>query len=694
MINHHFISYSTVDAQDVAIRLCDKLKAGPPSFSVWLDKRELKPGPHWDDQIVDAIRSCESLLFIMTNDSVRSRSICKNECTRAKKYKKTIIPLLLHSDAEIPFQLENRQYIDFTVEFDVALAKLRNHLQWIRSPAGQLHALKDWLMDAEGDLQRTTDPKQQKRIQDDIDALKKQISAQQVVVADPDSAAHRVQENINRGLERERTPKEPITGISKTKFINSPPVIAPTYFQDRFVETKLIGDFLIDNAERLLTIVGRGGVGKSAMVCRLLNSLENGNLPDNGEKLTVDGIVYLSEATSKKVYFANIFSDLCQLLPQEISKKLNTVYKDAKISVTEKTLALLGAFPQGRYVVLLDNFEDKIDSETRNVHDEELDEALQAFLTGEHHGVKVILTTRVAPHHLALVESSKQFRLDLDEGLENPYAENILREMDRDGKVGLKEASDEILNEARLRTKGYPRALEALFAILSTDRDTTLPEILADAEKLLPEHVVEKLVGEAFSRLDETSQKVMQALAIFGRPVTNSAVDFLLQPYIQGIDSVYVLKRLVDMHFIRKEGSRYYLHPVDREYALSRVTKGEASDKYLKNVMFSQLILLHRGAEFFKLARLPRYKWKNIDDLAAQLAEFELRFNGDDYDTAASVLLEIDFDYLLLWGHFRLMTQLHEQLQGKISNSTLKQNSVGNLGSAYFDLGQYQQAIG
>lgn len=79
----------------------------------------------------------------MTNDSVRSRSICKNEYTRSKKYKKTIIPLLLHADVEIPFQLENRQYIDFTVAFDTALAKLRNHLQWIRSPAGQLHALKD-----------------------------------------------------------------------------------------------------------------------------------------------------------------------------------------------------------------------------------------------------------------------------------------------------------------------------------------------------------------------------------------------------------------------------------------------------------------------------------------------------------------------------------------------------------------------
>jgi len=693
MANHHFISYSTVDAQDFAIRLCDTLKAGPPSFSAWLDKRELKPGSHWDEQIVEAIRSCESLLFVMTNDSVRGRSICKNEWTRALKYKKTVIPILLHEDAEVPFQLENRQYIDFTGDFEIALARLRTHLQYLHSPQGQLQSLQDRLRDAEGDLQRSNDPNKQKRIQDDIDALNKRITSQQQVIADPDGTAKRVQENIDSGLERERTPEKKAAGIIKTKFINPPPVIAPTYFQNRFLETKFIGDFIKDNAQRLLTIIGRGGVGKSALVCRLLKSLESGKLPDDAEELKVDGIVYLSEATSKKVNFANIFADLCKLLEPETAKKLESIYKDAKLSTTEKTYTLCRAFPEGRYVVLLDNFEDKTDSETRKIKDEELDEVLRAFLTCEPHSINIIITSRIAPKNLAFIEPSRQFRLDLDEGLEHPYAEDILREMDKDGKVGLKEATNEMLDEARKRTKGYPRALEALFAILSADRDTTLEEVLADAKKLLPDHVVEKLVGEAFSRLDDVAQKVMQALAIIGRPVSNAAIDFILQPYIQGIDSSPVLKRLVDMHFIRKEASRYYLHPVDREYALSRIPEGEKLDKSSKTAVFTQFALLNRGAEFFKLARLPRKDWKNINDLTAQLAEFELRYHAEDYDTAASVLLEIDFDYLMLWGHYRLMTQLHEKLQGKISDSVSKQNSVGILGSAYWSMGQIQQAI-
>ena len=54
-----------------------------------------------------------------------------------------------------------------------------------------------------------------------------------------------------------------------------------------------------------------------------------------------------------------------------------------------------------------------------------------------------------------------------------------------DGTVGLKTAPPALLDEARQRTRGYPRALEALFAILSADRYTTLREVLNDAEKFL-----------------------------------------------------------------------------------------------------------------------------------------------------------------------------------------------------------------
>jgi hypothetical protein len=70
---------------------------------------------------------------------------------------------------------------------------------------------------------------------------------------------------------------------------------------------------------------------------------------------------------------------------------------------------------------------------------------------------------------------------------------------------------------------------------------------------MLPNNVVKELVGEAFSRLDPTAQRIMQALAIYGRPVTPAAVDYLLQPYLAGVNSAPILGRLVNMQFARKE---------------------------------------------------------------------------------------------------------------------------------------------
>ena len=699
-MSKHFISYSSADAGEFALRLRDALEAGPPSIPVWLDQRNIQPGQDWDTEISDALKACRSLLFVMTRDSVEDESVCKREWTRALRYKKPIIPIKLHADAEMPFRLDPRQHLDFTSaceseeQFDAALARLRRHLTWLASPAGALQALRDRLADAQRDLRREKDTAQRGRIQDDIDQLRKDIARQEEIVRDPAAAARRVEESIQRSLERERRPERPAAGAQLSKFINPPPGLAPSYFQDREMETGTLGSFLKDEAVRLITVFGRGGTGKTTLACRLLKSLEGGQLPDGGGALGVDGIVYLSATGTRRINMPNLFAGLSRLLPEEAAVQLHALFKNPQASTEAKMGALLSNFTEGHTVVLLDNFEDVMDAATLCVHDAELDEALRALLNLQHHGIKVILTTRLAPHDLALVQPGRQRRLDLDEGLPSPYAENILREMDADGKVGLRDADGELLNEARERTRGYPKALEALFAILSADRDTTLRDIINDTANLLPDNVVHDLVGDAFSRLDPVAQHVMHALAVYGRPVTNAAVDYLLQPHLSGIDSAPVLKRLVNMQFARREAGHYYLHPVDSAYALSRVPGGRAADRLRKGAPpYTIFGLRHRAAEYFKQSRLPREDWKKIEDLAPQLAEFELRYEGEDYETAGWLLLEIDYAYLKLWGYYRLMAELHERLQAKLTNQDLKFRSLGKLGMAYKQMGRFKEAL-
>jgi TIR domain-containing protein len=634
MAGHFFISYSRQDGTDFALRLTDELEAGPPDYRVWLDQREMRRSRQdWDDQLTEAIQTCEGLVFVMTEDAVRVGSGCKDEWVWALKYKKPVIPIRVDPVADLPFRLGSRQFVDFSTTFTKGLAELRRDLRWLSTPEGQLRELEVRLAEAERELPRV-DPSQQPRIEREIEQLQGQIAAQRRLVVDPTAAAEQTDTRIEVALERERQPERPDAAPPRARFVNPPPMTAPAYFQDRYVETSLVGDFLRDGGLRAMWVVGRGGVGKTAMVCRLLMALEHGRLPDDLGELAVDGIVYLSRHSAHPVDFAHVFADLCRLLPSDVADALLARSRDPHETPAALIRALVERFPAGTWVLLLDNFEDVVDADGVGLIDAGLDEALRTLLLAPRHGVKVIITTRVAPQSLVLVQPGTQRHLNLEEGLPSPFAEEVLRAMDADGSLGIRDAPAALLGQARERTRGFPRALEALAAILAADRDTTLDELLA-ATARMPDNVVEALVGEAFNLLDATAQHVMQALAVYPGPVPPVAVDYLLQPFEPSVDSAPVLSRLVNMQFVRRDAGRYYLHQVDSDYALQRVPEGEPGDRYIVPQPFSRYALRERAADYFVETRTPRETWRTLDDLAPQLAEFDLRCQAGDYDTAA-----------------------------------------------------------
>jgi len=207
---------------------------------------------------------------------------------------------------------------------------------------------------------------------------------------------------------------------------------------------------------------------------------------------------------------------------------------------------------------------------------------------------------------------------------------------------------------------------------------------------LPPENVVEVLVGEAFDRLDAVARLVMQALAVYAAPVPVVAIDFLLQPYEPAINSGPILGRLVNAQLARRDQGRYHLHPVDRSFALGRIPDDATENHELE---FTQVALLHRAADYFAQTRTPRDTWRSLDDLAAQLAEFELRCQAADYDTAAEILSDIDFDCLFRWGHYRFLIELRRHLDGYVSDPWHRLAHIASLGNCYQAMGGYQAAM-
>jgi hypothetical protein len=408
------------------------------------------------------------------------------------------------------------------------------------------------------------------------------------------------------GIRQEQVPAGP-RPVRASKFVNPPPAVAPAWFQDRQVETGLLARYVTDAGIRLVTVTGRGGVGKTAMVCRLLGGLEAGRIPDvEGDlaKVAVGGIVYLSRNGVHKVEYPTLVADLLRLLPAGVAQRLQRLYLDH--SPAEVMLALLEAFPaRGQpVVVLLDNLESVMDTERETLAEQALLEALTAVLTAPAHTVTVITTTRVIPTALLKVEPARQRQLRLEEGLRSPDAENVLRELDDDGRLGLRDADDELLDVLRAHTRGFPRALEAVKAILDGD-PTLTPHDLINRTRSLPEdQVVQVLVGEAYDLLDAAGKQVMQALSVYPAPVTTVGVDFLLRPVNPTTDAAPILTRLVRRQLVRFHNGFYHLHPIDRDYARSQLPRGGPGDS---PAAFTLTGLQARAADYYSQIRPPPF---------------------------------------------------------------------------------------
>jgi tetratricopeptide (TPR) repeat protein len=498
---------------------------------------------------------------------------------------------------------------------------------------------------------------------------------------------------IDSGIVREQVPAEP-QPVRESKFVNPPPAVAPAWFQDRQIETGLLAKYVTDPAIAMVMVAGRGGIGKTAMVCRLLKDLESGRIPDvegNYAKVAMGGIVYLSSKGVHQVDYPTLVADLPHLLSAEEARRLQLMYQDPHRTPREMMLAVLEAFPAGDpVVVLLDNLESVMDTETEALAAPALGEALTAVMTAPAHAVTVIATTRVLPTALLKTEPAHQRQLLLEEGLGSPDAQIVLRELDDDGRLGLRDADDGLLDGLRAHTRGFPRALEAVKAILDGD-PTLTPRDLLDRTRDLPEdQVVQVLVGEAYDLLDHAGKQVMQALAVFPAPVSAVGVDFLLRPVNPTTDAAPILTRLVRRQLVRFHDGNYHLHPVDRDYARSQLAAGSPGDA---PAAFTLTGLQTRAADYYARIRTPRESWRTLEDVRPQLDEFGLRCDSGDYDTAATVLQDIDFDYLRVWGHYRALVGLHERIHGKITDPALNVTHLTDLGLCHFSLSEYRQAI-
>ncbi len=495
-------------------------------------------------------------------------------------------------------------------------------------------------------------------------ALAEYEACRQVLVAElavaPSVETSRLRQQIERGeIAPAPSASRPPTGRAPLRLINPLPQEIGGRYVGQAEKQAAIKSAIVQGA-RLISLYGRGGIGKTALACQVLADLQLQLDP-----APVAGIVALSALTGG-IRLDRILIDLGRLLPRQSAELLSAVARDPQASTAQKINVLLEQIRGSRYLLFLDNLETLQDPASGALMDPELQTFLETVVA-QSEALCLLVTSR---EPLALPRTVKTWEraIPLTEGLPPAEAGRLLRAFDPTGAAGLRDAPEALLGRLAERTHGFPRALEAVAGLL-LETPLLRPEELADDPALWAQEVTPAIVQQAIARLDPPAARALQALALFGSPVSRAGLEFLLLPFIPPVELASLLNRLVRAFLVRLDPMTrdLTLHPLDQEYCYSQIPDGDAS--------FSRRPLHQRAAQFFHHQRRPQSEWSTVDDLAAPLAEFEHRIQAGEFDAAAEVLLLMDRDYLWEWGQKARLQAMHIRLQGHLADPRLARAS-------------------
>ncbi len=514
----------------------------------------------------------------------------------------------------------------------------------------------------------------------------------------------RAQENrIAAGIEAVRRAAGEDAKRSKDRFktleqrlrvVGMPPPPPIELFRGRQNALEILADHLSTPGVRMVAIIGRPGMGKTALARKLLQDLEEGrSLAEDTQAL--DGIAYLSSRTAG-ISFERVYFDCAQMLGGEADDDL-AAYWQQRHSTADKAAMLLSRMRDGNYVVLLDNLEDYLDKEGR-VQDDELRQFLDVLRARETaDSARLLITSRAK---LAVPSETEDYYrgLPLNDGLEPDRCLEMLRQLDSEGTLGLRSAGDQLLRDLVEAVGGAPRALELIASLLEHGLRLDDVRALASAARASGRDPVQALAEANYETLGPEARRVLEALAVYARPVPVVALDFLLQPACPGMNVPELVSHLSRTHTITYETlsilrpdcptAAVSLHPTDDAVATARLTPEEAARLHL------------RAAEYYAAVRLPR-PWSRIRQVEPHLLEFEHRLKGGDYVGAGAVMDALDYSWtnhhkylasLMCLGYGEDSIRRRERLIGRLVSRSREVCNRVSLGWVCRRMGQKAKA--
>ncbi|VEP12980.1 WD-40 repeat-containing protein (fragment) [Hyella patelloides LEGE 07179] len=329
--------------------------------------------------------------------------------------------------------------------------------------------------------------------------------------------------------------------------------ICVSNFYGRTTELIQLEQWLLQDRCRLVTILGIGGVGKTALSIKLINQI--------GDKF--DCVIWRSLKDAPPI--EKFITDLLQFLSKKQLTKAELPH-----CTSDKITRLIGYLRSSRCLVVLDNLESLLCSNApagicRQGY-EKYSELFRRLGETDHQSC-LLLTSREKPSSVAALEGEKlpvkTFKLN---GLREQEGQKIL-------KIKGLDSSELELNQLVQQCSGNASALKIVA--------TTIQDVFAGnvAEFLSKEMIVfgdiYKLLDEQFERLSILEQEVVYWLAINRKPISFSQLREKMGLAVSKLNLIEGLESLSRRSIIESQQSYFKLQSIIMEYILCRFAKTE-----------------------------------------------------------------------------------------------------------------------
>jgi Tetratricopeptide repeat/NB-ARC domain len=444
-------------------------------------------------------------------------------------------------------------------------------------------------------------------------------------------------------------------------------------FKDRDAQLQQILRWLDDPATRMITVFGRRGIGKSALAAKAVEALTRGYTG-------YSGVVNLSTRTDGTLTIERIFFACAELASPSRRNELNILWASRR-DPRDKLTELFAALEEGRIVIVLDNIEDQLSDDGRPGTSD-----LEIFFDVIFRAARAprVLVTSQVPVVLDPAVLRMHARLELKEGLPVAECVELLRELDRSGEAGLRDASAAKLEHAARKLHCVPRALELTVGALVGD-DTTLPTV-DDVLKSFTARgdIVDQLAHARYERLGDAARITMDVLSVFGCPVTREAVEWVMQSVAPDLDPGMALRQLVHVHMVSvdRRSKEFGLHPLDADIAYAAMPQEGPIGR--RNV--------ERGvAAWYRINRFPP-PWHSVAEVANYRREYEHLLRAGEYDECAFVLDEIS-EFLIWYGSSHEVISMYRAIQDHLNDRVALLAHLVGYGHALDRLGPLEEAI-